>query len=188
MKYSTTTSILAESRTDCLVASLSQGEKVAAPRKLGPLFRAAAAGFEDKPGHEMGMKFAATSLEPLEDVVALLPARPGGRRRGMVRAGGGSAYEHQRLVLVGEVGELGEKVRVPDAPRIPAPLDRERARDPSDPVELGAGAHIDEPDARPHERMGFAGKQGAGVRQVELPAACSSELADGGDFREGLGH
>ena len=48
MKYSTTTSILEESRTECLIGGLAQCERVASQQGAGRYFRAATSDFEDK--------------------------------------------------------------------------------------------------------------------------------------------
>ena len=48
MKYSTTTSILEESRTECLIGGLAQCERVASRQGAGRYFRAATSDFEDK--------------------------------------------------------------------------------------------------------------------------------------------
>ena len=61
MKYSTTTSILAESRTDCLIGSLSLCEKTAAQQGAGRFFRAAVSDFEDKSGQTLLVNLGTSS-------------------------------------------------------------------------------------------------------------------------------
>ncbi len=51
MKYSTTTSTLAESRTDCLIAAFGQCKRVASQQGAGRFFNAAVADFDDKAGN-----------------------------------------------------------------------------------------------------------------------------------------
>lgn len=53
MKYSTTTSILTDARTDCLVGSLTQCDKVAAAHGARGVLSAATVDFEDKPGQAL---------------------------------------------------------------------------------------------------------------------------------------
>lgn len=50
MKYSTTTSTLAEARTDCLIAAFNQCKRVAGQQGAGRFFTAATTDFEDKAG------------------------------------------------------------------------------------------------------------------------------------------
>jgi leucyl aminopeptidase len=61
MKYSTTTSTLADIRTDCLVGSLSQCEKVAGTQGAGRFFKAAATDFEDKAGQILLVSLGSSS-------------------------------------------------------------------------------------------------------------------------------
>ena len=53
MKYSTTTSILADSRSDCLIGSLSVCERVARQLGSGAAYRVAVSDFDDKPGQAL---------------------------------------------------------------------------------------------------------------------------------------
>jgi len=61
MKYSTTTAILADSRTDCLIGSLTQCQRVATTQGAGRFFRAALVDFDDKPGQTLLVSLGSTS-------------------------------------------------------------------------------------------------------------------------------
>lgn len=61
MKYSTTTSTLADARTDCLIASLTQSERVATQQGAGRFFRAATSDFDDKAGQTLLVNLGSTS-------------------------------------------------------------------------------------------------------------------------------
>ena len=61
MKYSTTTSILAEARTDCLIAGLSQSQRIASQQGAGRFFTAATTDFEDKAGKTLLVSLGTSS-------------------------------------------------------------------------------------------------------------------------------
>ena len=60
MKYSTTTSTLADARTDCLIAGFSQCRRAAGP-KGAAIFKAATTDFEDKAGQTLMISFGPSS-------------------------------------------------------------------------------------------------------------------------------
>jgi len=84
MKYSTTTSILAEARTDCLIGSLSQCEKAAAKQGADRFFRASTTDFEDKPG---GHRLPFTRFESELAFDCCAQISPGCARGGVTRQG-----------------------------------------------------------------------------------------------------
>ncbi len=61
MKYSTTTSTLAEARTDCLIAALGQCKRIAGQQGAGRFFRAATTDFEDKAGKTLLVSLGTSS-------------------------------------------------------------------------------------------------------------------------------
>lgn len=61
MKYSTTTSTLADAKTDCLIAPLGQCERVASQQGAGRFFRAASTDFDDKSGQTLLVNLGSTS-------------------------------------------------------------------------------------------------------------------------------
>ena len=61
MKYSTTTSTLAEARTDCLIAGFSQCKRIASQRGAGRFFTAATTDFEDKAGKTLLVSLGTSS-------------------------------------------------------------------------------------------------------------------------------
>jgi leucyl aminopeptidase len=61
MKYSTTTSILAEARTDCLIAAYGQCKRTASQQGAGRFFNAATTDFDDKPGKTLLVSLGTSS-------------------------------------------------------------------------------------------------------------------------------
>jgi len=61
MKYSTTTSILAEARTDCLIATYGQCKRTASQQGAGRFFNAAMTDFDDKPGKTLLVSLGTSS-------------------------------------------------------------------------------------------------------------------------------
>src|SRR6266581_9188427 len=110
------------------------------------------------------------ALETFEDVVAIGESRLGGglgRRTGTVAT---AADEHQQRFAVDGVAQLVDEMFIEAVARIGEPLDLDRPRNASDPVEFGARADIDEPG--PGRKLPNAEsllrRQGAFVGQVEL--------------------
>jgi leucyl aminopeptidase len=61
MKYSTTTSTLAEARTDCLIAGFGQSKRVASQQGAGRFFNAATTDFEDEAGKTLLVSLGTSS-------------------------------------------------------------------------------------------------------------------------------
>lgn len=61
MKYSTTTSTLAEARTDCLIATFGQAKRAASQQGAGRFFNAATTDFDDKPGKTLLVSLGTSS-------------------------------------------------------------------------------------------------------------------------------
>ena len=111
------------------------------------------------------------ALEAFQDVVGVGVAGRGGQVGGRIGAGATAAQEHHQHLGIDLALELGQEVGVGFVAGVEHPFDLDGVGHAADPVPFGAGAHVHEPGARGELQHvpGFAGRQGAGVGEIQAP-------------------